>query len=96
MDKQQCAEMVFGEHRHFACFRNATVLVGDKWYCWQHDPEYKKKVKKKREGKWQRESDDRKRKWRRQDAEVAACKGVPTEALKHIRIVDLLEAQEKE
>lgn len=94
-DKKRCegtaADVSIRITQFYQCTRNATVKVGGKWYCWQHDPAYKKKKESERDAKWDREWEAKQEGWRRRDAEQEACRGVPTDILEEVRVVDLLE-----
>lgn len=96
-DNKRCAASVAQGGRmtgFYQCQRKGKYEdnKGNLW-CRQHHPDTVKKRREDMEGEWAAEQERKERIWRRRAAETSACKGVPTDVLENIRVVDILERQ---
>ena len=86
MEEHQCCEEIQesgGWYSH-RCTRKGTVEIDGKWYCWQHDPERVKRLRKEEQEKFDRKNQAHKERDHRQRLEQDVCQGVSTEELEKL------------
>lgn len=94
MAEERCSALVWDRNtwRYVSCSRKGTIQRNGEWYCWQHDPEVKKKRDEKRERRYLGEQEEMHRKW----AALKVCNGVSTEILESLPKGELARLLAKE
>ncbi len=92
MANERCGWRVWEGDHTCQCSRNGTVQREGKWYCWQHDPEAKKKRDAEKRANWDKKHKER----RRERAAMQACDGISTDDLERLKPGELARLLAKE